>query len=166
MQCNSKHLGIYLLHYNSRYDVRIGSHYLSRLNLTIFMTFEVRIQLHQKAIEKSVCYKKYVYRTSCRLLAHACDICGVRSLVKRKACKSVIKHTQTIYYIFAILRSPNTVDFALRPSLTLKMKNRNSFPETFFYSNKYFFAMMFCTTSYQKCILRHEILSQKPLYQQ
>ena len=96
------------------------------------MTFEVRIQLHQKAIDKSVCYKKYGYRTSCKLLAHACDICGVRSLVKRKACKLVIKHTQTIYYIFAILRSPNTVDFALRPSLTLKMKNRNSFPETFF----------------------------------
>ena len=128
------------------------------------MTFEVRIKLHEKAIEKSVCYKKYVYRTSCKLLAHACDICGVRSLVKRKACKSVIKHTQTIYYIFAILRSPNTVDFALRPSLTLKMKNRDSFPETFFSLIQLFVSMMFCTTSYQKCILPHEILSQQPLY--
>ena len=96
------------------------------------MTVEVRIHLHQKAIENSVCYKKHVYGTSCKLLAHAYDICGVRSLVKRKACKPVIKHTQTIYYIFAILRSRNTVGFALRPSLTLKMKNRNSFPETFF----------------------------------
>ena len=115
-------------------------------------------------MEKSVCYKKYVYRTSCKLLAHACDICGVRSLVKRKACKSVIKHTQTIYYIFAILRSRNTVGFALRPSLTLKMKTRHSFPETFFFI-QVFLAMMFCTTSYQKCILRHQILSQKPLYQ-